>query len=86
SIVLDFTASNVNIVADIETPVILEVLIEGEYISREQAGDDVVFEDGKAFVLVDTARLYNVVRGEYGIFELKLTTTKGFSFNAFTFG
>ncbi|MFQ5815202.1 MAG: hypothetical protein ACE5G7_01745, partial [Candidatus Hydrothermarchaeaceae archaeon] len=87
SIVLDFTASAVNIVADAQAPATLEVLIDGAYVSEEQAGDDVVFEDGKAVIVVDQPRLYNVVRGEYGSHTLRLTIhAKDFTFNAFTFG
>ncbi len=87
SIVLDYTASAVNIVADVPEPLRLEVFIDGAYIARELAGDDVAFEDGKAFIVADQPRLYNVVKGKYGIHTLKLTTNaKGFMFNAFTFG
>ncbi len=87
SIVLEFTASSVNIVADAPASIILEVFIDGAYVSEGQAGDDVVFEDGKAFIVVDQPRLYNVVRGEYGSQTLRLTTgAEDFTFNAFTFG
>jgi len=65
----------------------LEVYIDGVYVSEEQAGDDVEFEGGKAFVLIDEPRLYNLIRGDYGSYTLKLSTgSTGFTFNAFTFG
>jgi len=88
SIVLDYTAVAVNIVADaLNEPLEMEVFIDGNYVNEEFAGDDVKFEDGKAFVLVDEARLYNVVRGEYGNHLLKLdVASRDFIFNAFTFG
>lgn len=87
SIVLDYTASAVNIVADAPGPIKMEVFIDGAYISKERAGDDVVFEDGKAIIVVDEPRLYNVVMGEYGMHTLKLTVhAKDLTFNAFTFG
>jgi len=87
SVVLDFTASSVNIVADSKEPLMLEVYIDGVYVSEEQAGDDVEFEGGKAFVLIDEPRLYNLIRGDYGSYTLKLSTgSTGFTFNAFTFG
>jgi len=87
SIVLDFQAKEVNIVADSESDIIMEVFIDGEYVNEEQAGSDVQFSDGKAFVTVNAAQLYNVVNGEYGEYKLELKVMgNGFSFNAFTFG
>lgn len=88
SIVLDFTAKSVNIVADsLNTPLKLEVFINDDYIKKEQAGDDVTFENGEAFIIIDKPQLYNVVRGEYGEYKLKLETeSEDFNFNAFTFG
>jgi len=84
SIVLSFSAASVNIVADGNTA--MEVKIDGEYVSAEQAGDDVQFVNGKAFVTVDEPRLYNVVRGVHRRHVLTLTVSKEFTFNAFTFG
>jgi len=87
SIVLDFTAISVNIVADsLSDPIEMEVLINDLPISKEQAGDDVEFKDNKAFIKVDEPRLYNVVRGTYGDYKLTLKVEKDFFFNAFTFG
>ncbi len=86
-IAFDFTAEEVNIVADnLADAVEMDVLIDGEYVSPENAGDDVVFDGSRAFVIVDSARLYNVYRGEYGNYRLDLKVTKDFIFNAFTFG
>ena len=84
SIVLLFSAASVNIVADGDIE--MEVRIDGEYVSAAQAGDDVVFTDGRAFVTVDGPRLYNVIRGEHRRHRLTLTVSKAFTFNAFTFG
>jgi len=88
SIVLDFTATAVNIVSDSLVDTLeLEVFIDGKYVSEERAGDDVQFDGDRAFVLVDEPRLYNVFRWEYGNYELRLTTnSEEFKFNAFTFG
>jgi len=88
SIVLDFTASSVNIVANtLSEPLELEVFINGDYVKEELAGTDVKFENGKAFILVDKPQLYNVIEGDHGNYKLKLTTNlKDFTFNAFTFG
>jgi len=86
-VVLDFIGKEVNIVADTpEEPVNVEVLIDGIYITREQAGTDVVFEGEKAFIVVNTPQLYNVVDGTHGNYELTLKALNGFNFNAFTFG
>ncbi len=88
SIALEFTASAVNIVADSSGDALeMEVFIDDKYVRQAQAGDDVEFDGEKAFVVVDEPRLYNVVRGEYGNYKLKLkTNSEYFSFNAFTFG
>jgi thiol-disulfide isomerase/thioredoxin len=85
-ILLSYMANSVNIVADSLHSVRLEVFIDNEYISSDLAGDDVKFVDGKSFVMVDTPQLYNLVDGEYGEHNLKLVASKGFKFNAFTFG
>ncbi|MGV8142340.1 MAG: redoxin domain-containing protein [Candidatus Pacearchaeota archaeon] len=89
TIALDFTASEVNIVAaplDGAGEVIMEVLIDGKYATTSNAGEDVVFSDGKAFVKVDEKRLYEIFKGSYGENRLDLKVSEGFSFNAFTFG
>ena len=87
SIVLDFTAGNVNIVANtLSEPLELEVFINDEYLKEEQAGTDVKFEGGKAFILINKPQLYNVIKGVYGNYKLTLKTQKDFTFNAFTFG
>ena len=88
-IALDYTASEVNIVA---TPlegsanVLMEVLIDGKYVTSDNAGEDVKFSGGKAFVGVDEKRLYQIFKGTYGEHRLDLKVSEGFSFNAFTFG
>ena len=88
-IALDFTAFEVNIVtAPLEGAenVEMEVLVDGKYASTKNAGSDVIFDGPRAFVKVDEKRLYNVYNGEYGEHRLDLKVSKGFSFNAFTFG
>lgn len=85
---LKFTASEANIVASPfkgdET--ILEILIDGKYIDKNSAGSDVQFDNGKAFVVINEDRLYNIYKGSYGKYRLDLKVSEGFSFNAFTFG
>jgi len=88
SIVLKFVAGSVNIVADsLSDDIIVEVFINDNYISKEQAGSDVQFEGTKAFVIIDKPQLYNIVEGKYLNDELTLKiTAKDFIFSAFTFG
>ncbi len=87
SIVLDYTANAVNIVADAKMPTNLQVLIDGHGISQEKAGKDVVLVNGKSYVTIDKPLLYNVVAGDYEQHTLALIAENaGFSFNAFTFG
>jgi len=83
-IVLNFMAKSANIVAGGSGR--MEVLIGGEYVTPAEAGDDVVFEDGKAFVVIEDSDLYNVFRGDYGRRTLELRVDKDFFFSAFTFG
>ncbi len=88
SVFLDFTGHSVNIVADslMNNSVQIEVIVNNQSISPNQAGSDVQFEDGRAFIMVNEPRLYTVVRGEYGEYVLELKTKEGFTFSAFTFG
>lgn len=88
SIILDFTASSVNIVADSTSEQLeMEVLINNNPISKEQAGDDIEFKDGKSIINIDKPRLYNVFNGDYGDYKLTLKiNSNNFFFNAFTFG
>jgi thiol-disulfide isomerase/thioredoxin len=87
-VALEFTAREVNIVAnsEIDEELIMEVLIDGNYVSEEQAGYDVEFDEEISFVRIDQARLYNIIDGEHGDYRLDLKVKKDFSFNAFTFG
>lgn len=88
SIILDFQAKAVNVVADnLQEAMEVEVFVDDKYISKEQAGSDVKFDGNRAFILVDKPQLYNVVDGDYGRYTLQLKIQKeGFIFNAFTFG
>lgn len=86
SIVLDYLAHKVNIVA-MDGEVELEVFIDGSYVTPEMAGADVKFDGERAFIDIDEPRLYNVVDGDYERHTLKLVVSSpGFAFHAFTFG
>ena len=77
-----------NLVANnLENQVKVEVLINGNDITKEQAGSDVQFEENKTFIIVDKPQLYNLVYGNYGEYELRLKVkSNNFTFNSFTFG
>ena len=74
------------IASNLEEAVEMEVFIDGLYVSKEQAGEDVQFDGEKAFVIVDKPQLYNVFDGDHGEYNLKLVVNEGFTFHAFTFG
>ena len=85
-IILHFTAESVNIVADSINPQSIDILINGEFISRTQGGNDVIFFENKPFVSINKPQLYSIVNGAYESYVLELKVKKGFSFNSFTFG
>ena len=65
------------------------LLLDGEYMTAEEAGKDVKFgEGGRSYVLVDSDRLYNLVRtADYGAHELSIVVDSNeFSLYAYTFG
>ncbi len=68
----------------------VRVTLDDKPISMDAAGSDVVFDkdDGNGYVLVDTARMYNIVNlSEFEGHELKLSSNAdGFSIFAYTFG
>lgn len=85
SMYLIYTAKSVNFVAD--GTLEMEVLIGGEPISKEMAGNDVVYRDGKSLIDISGPRLYNVVEGDYGSHLLQLVSnSEGLKINSFTFG
>ena len=81
-----FTASSVNIVSDSGEEQEIEVLINNNPISREQAGNDILIKDGKSIIKIDEPRLYNIADGDYGGYLLTLKVKNKFQFFAFTFG
>ena len=69
-------------------PVEVQVTLDGRPLRPEEAGPDMVIEDGRSFFRVDEGRLYEVVAlPEYGTHELKLSSnSEDFALFAFTFG
>lgn len=88
SLALQFTASELNIVAApfSDSGVLVEVKIDGSYLNEENAGSDIQFDGSKSYIIVNEDRLYNLYKGDYGNYRLDLKINEGFSFNAFTFG
>jgi len=87
---LKFFATSVNAVIDPESgpPFDVQVTIDGRPLTAEEAGSDLILEDGRSFFIVDKARLFEVVAlPEFGGHELKLSANSpDFAFFAFTFG
>ena len=65
----------------------MELLQDGSPLAPEDAGEDVRVEDGRAFVTVDTPRMYRLVNNrEIDTHELTLAiTSDGLALYAFTF-
>ena len=89
-IALKFFATSVNAVINPEggPPFDVLVTIDDRPLTPEEAGADLILEDGRSFFRVDEARLYEVVAlPEFGSHELKLrVNSPDFAFFAFTFG
>ena len=89
-IALRFSATAVNAVVNplVDVPFEVQVTIDGRPLSVEEAGPDVVVEDGRSFFRVDEGRMYQVVAlADYGSHDLRLSSTSAnFGLYAFTFG
>ncbi|MEK6940392.1 MAG: thioredoxin family protein [Nanoarchaeota archaeon] len=87
SVVIKFSGKSANIVAHSTEPLEMDVYINDDYVTKDQAGVDIKFDGARSFVVVDTARLYSLIEGNHGSYTLKLDINKkGFLFNTFTFG
>jgi thiol-disulfide isomerase/thioredoxin len=89
-IALKFFATSVNAVIDPQVPDSFEVqvTIDGRPMTSEEAGEDIVVEEGRSYFVVDEPRMYRVVETS-GIDSYELTlssTSEGFALFAFTFG
>ena len=85
-----FSASTVNAVIHPGegTPYEVDVTLDGQPLSPEQAGGDVAFAAGRSYVEVEEARLYRIVSLPFfSTHELKLSSNSDdFALFAFTFG
>ena len=88
-IIYRYSAHNVHFVASSEIPNKVEVLRDGVSLTKDTAGSDVVFENGKSYLLIHDERLYNVVSDKAGSGEHTLQfiiNSAGLKAYTFTFG
>ena len=90
-VALRFNAVDVNVVLRTrsETPYTVQVRMDGEPLTVEDAGSDIWFDDeGRSFITVDEPRLYGLVRLDaFEGHELTLSSNSDeFEVFAFTFG
>lgn len=89
-IALKFSARSVNAVIDpqIDEPFEVFVTLDGRPLTNDEAGRDVIVEDGQSYFVVNEPRLYEVVAlPKYGSHELTIgSDSTGFALFAFTFG
>jgi hypothetical protein len=65
----------------------LEILQDGHPLEREDAGEDMIFEDGRSVVIVDQPRMYMLVNNrEFDTHDLSISMASGgIELYAFTF-
>ena len=89
-IALNFFATTVNAVINPEggPPFDVQITIDGRPLTPEEAGVDLIVEDGRSFIRVDEPRMYRIVAlPEFESHELKLSAdSPDFALFAFTFG
>ena len=88
STVLSFRSKTLNIVANAKKAIV-KVYLDGKPIKKDKAGEDVIVERTKSYIIVDKPRLYRIVGGknQYGSYTLKLSTkSDNFEIYSYTFG
>src|SRR3989344_8799847 len=89
-VVLKFSAQSLNIVISPTGAHEVDVMLDGAYLTIENAGSDVLFDAyGRSYLSVEEAQLYNVIGGKnpYGTYTITFETdSNDFAFNSFTFG
>ncbi len=84
-----YVGRNVYFVASAKKPVRVKVFVGGEPLTKEMAGEDIIFENGQSYVNISDERLYGLVKSTKGIsvnqLEL-LIESKGLQAYTFTFG
>ena len=88
-IIYRYAAQNVYFVASAGTVNKVEVLRDGVSLTKDTAGSDIVFENGKSYLLIHDERLYNIVGDRAGVGEHTLQfiiESPGLKAFTFTFG
>jgi len=90
-VLIRYKANKLNIVMDTkgEADVLAQVKLDGEYLTKDNRGEDIVFQGEASFLRVQGAKLYNLVdtKDEYGTHTLELIVPSlDLEFFAFTFG
>ncbi|MCS7049692.1 MAG: hypothetical protein NZ483_10435, partial [Verrucomicrobiae bacterium] len=88
---LTYRATELNVVMKPEEVYWMKVLVtvDGQPVRRDEAGEDIYYEDdGRSYVKVDEARMYNLTRNQpYAQYELRLYPLgRGLSVYSFSFG
>lgn len=90
-VALKYRAVELNVVMKPESVYWMQVFVkqDDQWLPRNGAGEDIQFdEEGRSFVHVDEARMYNLVANQpYGAYEVRLYVKgKGLSVYSFSFG
>ncbi len=88
-VVYRYSAKSVYFVASSQIPNKVEVLRDGAPLTKETAGSDIIFADGKSYLLVGEDRLYNIINDKAGAGEHTLQfiiESPGLKAFTFTFG
>ena len=90
-VLIRYKANKVNMVLDTkgEADILAEVKLDGEYLTKSNRGEDIVFLGDASFLKAQGAKLYNLVdtKDEYGTHTLELIVpSSDLEFFTFTFG
>ena len=86
SVVLDYVASEVNVVAG-EDDAVVEVLLDGKPVPRKIAGDDISFDGNKTVVHIEGSRMYQLVTETASrARKIEMTASEGAKLYSMTFG
>lgn len=88
-VIYRYSAQSVYFVASSELPNKVEVLRDGAPLTKDMAGSDIIFADGKSYLLIQEDRLYNVISDKAGVGEHILQfiiENPGLKAFTFTFG
>ena len=91
-IALEYSARSVNAVltSDSGEPYSVRITLDGEYLTEDNAGADIHFDDeGRSFLMVDQPRLYAIIESPtytQGQMLLMSSNSENFGLFAFTFG